>query len=78
MYNIMQILIIYLSIHNTLYLFRSNKTIKSNYSPRKEKALKIYTLDSKPSNSSSSSQNSHPNSTVNSTQTSQHIVPDLD
>lgn len=57
---------------------RSNKNLKSSFSPRKEKALKIYTLDSKPNNSAPSSQNTHQNSAIISTQTSQHIVPDLD
>lgn len=48
---------------------RSNKVRKTSYSPRKEKALKIYTLDSSPNstcNSASISENRKP------------IVPDLD
>lgn len=56
--------------------------MKPNYSPKKEKALKIYTLDSKPSNSAPPTRSTHQNSATNS-QNSPHIywnqrVPDLD
>ncbi|XP_023222408.1 ubiquitin carboxyl-terminal hydrolase 47-like [Centruroides sculpturatus] len=48
---------------------RLNKLLKVNYSPRKERALKIYT-DSSPSSTNSNSSNS--------VSTSKTIVPDLD
>ncbi|KFM79478.1 Ubiquitin carboxyl-terminal hydrolase 47, partial [Stegodyphus mimosarum] len=58
---------------------RSNKNLKTNYSPRKEKALKIYTLDSAPAPSSSATRNAtNHSSAINTSQGLQHIVPDLD
>ncbi|GBM25505.1 Ubiquitin carboxyl-terminal hydrolase 47 [Araneus ventricosus] len=55
------------------------KTNKNNpkaaYSPRKEKALKIYTLDSPSSTTQTSRNTQYRNS---STQSAQHVVPDLD
>ncbi|GFY64316.1 ubiquitin carboxyl-terminal hydrolase 47 [Trichonephila inaurata madagascariensis] len=54
---------------------RSNKNLKSYYSPRKEKALKIYTGDS-PSNTTQTSQSAQYRNS--STQSAQPVVPDLD
>ncbi|GIX86195.1 ubiquitin carboxyl-terminal hydrolase 47 [Caerostris extrusa] len=54
---------------------RSNKNLRGySSSPRKEKALKIYTLDS-PSTTQASQSTQYRNS---STQSAQHVVPDLD
>ncbi|XP_054709133.1 ubiquitin carboxyl-terminal hydrolase 47-like [Uloborus diversus] len=58
---------------------RSNKSLRNNYSPRKEKALKIYTLDSAPNNCSSTTNRSEQSQhSASSTATVSLFDPDLD